>query len=180
MYIYIYSLGHFDGSPGRPPSLDPQQFVVRRQVPSNMSAEKKQAESEEGVHKPPLEEDPAFFLHFYCDRLHTALSLPNAPYRQQTTPRQSVTVFQRYVYDLMLGAGPCEEDNGVVEDDGARAAPGTDYFPFVLHRLYEDQYRSVVKRLREHFMHGRRPVTQWSLQLTHARTHTLKLCGLWQ
>ena len=52
----------------------------------------------------------------------------------------------------------------------AGAAPGTAYFAFALHRLYEDQYRSVIKRLREHFIHGPRPVTQWSVQLAQPRT----------
>ena len=80
----------------------------------------------------------------------------------------------------MLGAGPNEDENGV-EDDGARRAgpnaPGTDYFPFVLHWLYEDQYRSVVKRLRDHFMNGRRPVTQWSLQLPQPLGVVMKVTG---
>ena len=83
------------------------------------------------------------------------------------------------MYDLMLAGGPCEEDNGV-ENDGVRAAgaaPGTAYFAFVLHRLYEDQYRSVIKRLREHFIHGPRPVTQWSVQLAQPLGVVLKLTG---
>ena len=147
-----------------------------------MSAAEQKQESEEGVshlRRPQLEDDPAIFLHFYVDRVHNALALPNAPCHQQGTAGQSVAVFQRYVYELMLGAGPNEDENGV-EDDGARAganAPGTDYFPFVLHRLYEDQYRSVVKRLRDHFMKGQRPVTQWSLQLPQPLGVVMKVTG---
>ena len=79
----------------------------------------------------------------------------------------------------MLAAGASEGENGV-ENDRLRAvgaAPGVTYFPFILHRLYEDQYRTVIKVLRELFIQGPRPVTQWSIQLQEPIGVVFKLTG---
>ena len=36
------------------------------------------------------------------------------------------------------------------------------YFPFVLHRLGQDQYRSVLAKLLDHFVLAGTPVSTWS------------------
>ena len=149
-----------------------------------MSAE--HSESQEGARalrrNPPLEtlDNPAIVVHFYSDRLHDALAQPNSPCIQQPTPRLSVALFERYVYERMLSAGGASERENGVENDGLRplgAALGKTYFQFILHRLYEDQYRSVIIELRELFIQSPRPVTQWSLALQQPIGVVFKLSG---
>ena len=152
-----------------------------------MSAEHSESEERAGAvalrRNPPLEaleEDPAILVHFYSDRLHDALAQPNSPCMQQPTPGLSVALFERYVYGRMLSAGGASEGENGVENDELTplgAAPGVTYFPFILHRLYEDQYRAVIKALRELFIQGPRPVTQWSKALLQPIGVVFKVTG---
>ena len=91
--------------------------------------------------------------------MHQSLRRPNAPVQQQGTVAASSAAFQRYVYDVLLTTGMEENENCV--RDMTATGRGT-FFPFVLHRLREDQYRSALDKLLDHFVLAGTPVSAWS------------------
>ena len=122
-------------------------------------AEREEASPLEAPKKTEIEDDPAFFIIYNDEAIHESLRMPNAPVQQQATVEASAAAFKRYVYDVMITTAMEENENCV--RDMTAAGRGT-FFPFVLHRLREDQYRSVLDKLLEHFILAGTPVSAWS------------------
>ena len=114
---------------------------------------------EEAPKKTDVEDDPALFIIYNDEAVHESLGRPNAPVQQQGTVAASSAAFQRYVYDVLITTG-MEENENCVQDMTAKGR-GT-YFPFVLHRLQQDQYRAALDKLLDHFVLAGTPVSAWS------------------
>ena len=106
-----------------------------------------------------VEEDPALFIIYDDESIHDSLALPNSPVPQQGNVAASSASFQRYVYDVLLTTGV--EESAHCLRHMSNAGRGV-YFPFVLHRLGQDQYRSVLAKLLDHFVLAGTPVSTWS------------------
>ena len=148
--------------PAQPPQPPrPDRTMSDAESASAAPKTKPQAEKAEEAPKQTtdVEEDPALFIIYDDEAIHDSLGLPNSPVPQQGNVAASSASFQRYVYDVLLTTGV--EESAQCLRDMSNAGRGV-FFPFVLHRLGQDQYISVVAKLLDHFVLAGTPVSTWS------------------
>ena len=144
--------------PAQPPQ-PPRPDRTMSDAESASAAPETKPQAEEAPNTTDVEDDPALFIVYNDESVHDSLALPNSPVVQRGTVAASSAAFQRYVYDVLLTTGVEESANCL--RDMSTAGRGT-YFPFVVHRLQQDQYRNVLDKLLHHFVLAGTPVSAWS------------------
>ena len=110
--------------------------------------------------QPQQEKDPGLIILYGADSIiHEALNEAGSPVPQAGSPAASAAALKDYIYNVVLTTPVSEEDNGVERAEGV-------YFNEVFHRLSQDNYHRVIRRLKRVFVLDRTPVADWSRRVT--------------
>ena len=98
-------------------------------------------------------------IKYNVKEVHTALVHPCSPVRQGKTSGKSLENFETYIWQIICGA--CDVDQHCVQGDVTPT--GYDYVKNMFHRLPEDTFFNIKKKLEQTFIISGSPVCQWSL-----------------
>ena len=112
------------------------------------------------------EANPGIVICYSPDAvIHAALQhhlTPTAVLQPGVDATASAELFKSYVLRI-IASTPIDEDNCVLESVGGE---GRNYFPHLFHRMSQDMFFSVVKRLQRVFVTDATPVARWSLAVS--------------
>ena len=113
------------------------------------------------------EADPGIVICYSPDAvIHAALQhhlTPAAVLQPGVDATASAELFKSYVHRIIASTPIDEEDNCVVE---SVVGQRRNYFPHLFHRMSQDMFYSVVKRLQRVFVTDASPVARWSLAVS--------------
>ena len=120
------------------------------------------------------EADPGIAICYSPDGvIHAALQhhlTPAAVLQPGVDATASAELFKSYVHRIIASTPIDEEDNCVVE---SVVGQRRNYFPHLFHRMSQDMFYSVVKRLQRVFVTDASPVARWSLAVSAPPTPPL-------
>ena len=114
--------------------------------------------------EPEKEGEPGLLFFYDVAAVHVALGQPGSPIQQEATEAQSVESFKKFIYSEVLKTPCSAEDNGVLRQLLGQQQP--EYFPNVFHRLSQDLYDKIKKRLTKLFCFPMHRIGEWSINVS--------------
>ena len=111
------------------------------------------------------EGDPGIVIDYDEDAIHEAAAQAGSPVQQMPTAALSAREFKKWVFDALL-LTPLDQEEQCIMKWVDTASGTTEYFPNLFHRMPQDLFRKVERKLKELFITGNTATARWSLQVS--------------